>query len=195
MNFLGQTRISIKVWKAHRLNIELDLQSLFGLHVHSCTHWLRPRNPPPPAFGLYTRALLVSQDRRHLFVIPWKSRIRIILESAVSILYTVTSSSARRCITRRVSLLTGSRVRSWIKHIGLDTLTIHPARKPIHSKNKHNILTHGISKAALKYFKKIFLAGLSVLATHLLMSSILYFWEMSGFEPRELPYQAGALPA
>jgi hypothetical protein len=27
---------------------ELDLKSLFGLHVHSCTHWLRPRNPPPP---------------------------------------------------------------------------------------------------------------------------------------------------
>ncbi len=34
------------------LSMELDLQSLFGLHVHSCTHWLRPRNPPPPAFGL-----------------------------------------------------------------------------------------------------------------------------------------------
>ncbi len=36
-------------------NMELDLQSLFGLHVHSCSHWPRPRNPPPPhspAFGL-----------------------------------------------------------------------------------------------------------------------------------------------
>jgi hypothetical protein len=32
-----------------------------------------------------------------------------------------------------------------------------------------------------------FLAGYSVLATPSLMSSILYFWEMSGFEPRELP--------
>jgi hypothetical protein len=29
------------------LNMELDLQSLFGFHVHSCTHWLRPRTPPP----------------------------------------------------------------------------------------------------------------------------------------------------
>jgi hypothetical protein len=38
---------------AHRLNIELDLQRLFGIHVYSCTHWLRPRNsPPPPSFGL-----------------------------------------------------------------------------------------------------------------------------------------------
>jgi hypothetical protein len=30
------------------LSMELDLQSLLiGLHVHSCTHWLRPQNPPP----------------------------------------------------------------------------------------------------------------------------------------------------
>jgi hypothetical protein len=27
----------------HRLNMELDLQSLFGLHVYICTHWLRHR--------------------------------------------------------------------------------------------------------------------------------------------------------
>jgi hypothetical protein len=55
-----------------RLNVELELKSLFGLHVHSCTHWPRPRNPPPPHphLGSYTRALLVSQDRRHLFVTP-----------------------------------------------------------------------------------------------------------------------------
>jgi hypothetical protein len=24
----------------------------FGNHVHSCTHWLRPRKPPAPALGL-----------------------------------------------------------------------------------------------------------------------------------------------
>ncbi len=35
---------------AHRLNMELDLQSLFGLHVHSSTHWLRPRNSPHLAY-------------------------------------------------------------------------------------------------------------------------------------------------
>ncbi len=53
----------------HRSNMGFDLQSLFGLHVHSCTHWLIPRKPPHgPALGSYTRALLVSQDRRHLFV-------------------------------------------------------------------------------------------------------------------------------
>jgi hypothetical protein len=33
--------------------MELDLQSLFGLHVHSCTHWLRPPpKPHRPAFFL-----------------------------------------------------------------------------------------------------------------------------------------------
>jgi hypothetical protein len=29
------------------LNMELDLQILFGLHVYSCNHWLRHRNLPP----------------------------------------------------------------------------------------------------------------------------------------------------
>ncbi len=45
----------------HRLNMEWVLQSLFELHVHSCTHWLRPRTPPPPSpyLGSFTRALLV----------------------------------------------------------------------------------------------------------------------------------------
>jgi hypothetical protein len=37
--------------------MELDLQSLFGLHVHICTH--------------IRDALLVIQSRRHLFVTPW----------------------------------------------------------------------------------------------------------------------------
>jgi hypothetical protein len=45
--------------------MELDLQSLFGLHVNSCTHWLRSRNRPPPSIW----ALLVITDKRHLFVI------------------------------------------------------------------------------------------------------------------------------
>ncbi len=55
-----------------RLNMELDLQNLFGLHVHSTTHWPTPRYHPyfPPHLISYTRALLVSQDRRHLFVTP-----------------------------------------------------------------------------------------------------------------------------
>jgi hypothetical protein len=43
----------------HMLNMELDLQSLFGLHVHCAqlyTHWLRPRNlPPSPRFWAHVR--------------------------------------------------------------------------------------------------------------------------------------------
>ncbi len=35
--------------------------------VPSCTHWMRPR-PHPSHWDSYTRALLVSKDRRHLFV-------------------------------------------------------------------------------------------------------------------------------
>jgi hypothetical protein len=43
--------------------MELALQSLFGLHVHSCTHWLKPRNrkPQPPHLGSYARAQLVAK--------------------------------------------------------------------------------------------------------------------------------------
>ncbi len=40
----------------HWLNIELDLRSLFGLHVHSRTHWLRPRNAShPPRIWAHVR--------------------------------------------------------------------------------------------------------------------------------------------
>ncbi len=43
-------------------------------------------------------------------------------------------------------------------------------------------------------FFVFFLAGYSALATHLLILPILYFRVMSGFEPRELPQQAGTPP-
>jgi hypothetical protein len=80
--------------------MELDLQSLFGLHVKWCAHcttvYSLADTPEPPALpphfgGSYTRALLVSQDRRHLFVTPclnlsngrvpplWKKNIIIFL--------------------------------------------------------------------------------------------------------------------
>jgi hypothetical protein len=56
---------------SHRFNI-VYLGSI-SRDVHSCTHLLRPCNPPPPPDppDSYTRALLVSKDRRHLFVTPW----------------------------------------------------------------------------------------------------------------------------
>ncbi len=57
--------------------MEQDLQSFFWIPVYSCTHWLDSGTPPPPILphsGSYTRALLVSQDRRHVFVTPWVRR-------------------------------------------------------------------------------------------------------------------------
>jgi hypothetical protein len=50
--------------------MELDLQSLFGLNVNSYAVLIgSDPQSPPPAFGLISegRALLVSQDKRHLF--------------------------------------------------------------------------------------------------------------------------------
>jgi hypothetical protein len=38
------------------LNMELDLQSFFRLHEHSCTHWLRPATPRPPP-GIWANTL------------------------------------------------------------------------------------------------------------------------------------------
>ncbi len=44
----------------HRSDMEVDLQSLFGLHdVHSCTHWLWTTQHLPIHWDSYTRALLV----------------------------------------------------------------------------------------------------------------------------------------
>ncbi len=50
----------------HRLNMELDLQSLFGLHtlsrdVHSCSQLFslaETTQPPPPHLGSYTRGAM-----------------------------------------------------------------------------------------------------------------------------------------
>jgi hypothetical protein len=49
----------------HLETMELDLQSLFMLHVHSCTRctrWLRPRNPlPSAAFRLIDEGAIGQQ--------------------------------------------------------------------------------------------------------------------------------------
>ncbi len=61
----------------HRLNMEVDLQSLCGLHVTWCAQLYSlaetPQLLPSPRiwtrYTRMTRALLVSKDRRHLFVL------------------------------------------------------------------------------------------------------------------------------
>ncbi len=57
--YQNQASISITM----RLNMEFDLQSLFGLHVHSCTHWLR--HPPPPTLYIWA----------HIRGIYWSAKI------------------------------------------------------------------------------------------------------------------------
>jgi hypothetical protein len=58
--------------------MELDLQSLFGLNVYSCTHWLRFLLPPSPAFGLiYEAAIFWSAKIDKVFVTPWSPIHRI----------------------------------------------------------------------------------------------------------------------
>jgi hypothetical protein len=61
---------------AHRLNMEVDLQKLIWAPCAQLYSFAEtPQLPPiPPHWDSYTRALLVSQDRRHLFVTPWTSR-------------------------------------------------------------------------------------------------------------------------
>ncbi len=57
---------------SHRLNMELDLKRLFGLLCTAVLIGWDPATPPLSTYlGSYTWTLLVSQDRRHLFVTPW----------------------------------------------------------------------------------------------------------------------------
>ncbi len=58
--------------QGHMLNKELYFQSLFGLLCTAVLIGWDPATPPlPQHLDSYTRELLVSQDRRHLFVTPW----------------------------------------------------------------------------------------------------------------------------
>jgi hypothetical protein len=70
---LGSTVQAVRLQVNHRLNMELHLQSLFGLHVQCAQLYSLAETPqlPPPLsdyLGSFMRTLLVSQDRRHLFV-------------------------------------------------------------------------------------------------------------------------------
>jgi hypothetical protein len=61
---------SVMVGMRHRLDMEVDLLRLFGLHVHSCTHCLRPATSPlSPALVLVYEGA-IRKDKRHLFLTP-----------------------------------------------------------------------------------------------------------------------------
>jgi hypothetical protein len=63
----GKGGMIVVDYVSHRLNMELDLQVYLG---SMCTAVLIVWDPAtsPPHLGSYTRALLVSQDRRNLYV-------------------------------------------------------------------------------------------------------------------------------
>ncbi len=55
----------IKHTIGHGVKYGVRSPKLFGIHVHSCSYWLRPAAPPPPHpphLGSYTRALLISSQ-------------------------------------------------------------------------------------------------------------------------------------
>jgi hypothetical protein len=73
--FLSSLHGRGKISSSHRLNMEVDLQSLFGLHLTWCAQLFSLAETPqlptsPRIWTRITRVLLVSKDRRHLFVTP-----------------------------------------------------------------------------------------------------------------------------
>ncbi len=65
----GEASLSLDLHN-HRLNMEQDLQSSFGLLCTAALLGWDPATPPPTHLGSNTRALLVNQDRQRLFVTP-----------------------------------------------------------------------------------------------------------------------------
>jgi hypothetical protein len=64
-------RLHVPVLNTDKQWLKIYLGSM-SRDVRSCSHWLRPRSPPPlPRIWAHIReALLVSKDRRHLLVTP-----------------------------------------------------------------------------------------------------------------------------
>jgi hypothetical protein len=76
----------------HRLNMELDLQSLCWL---LCTAVLIGS---PRAFGLIHEALLVSQDRRHVFVTPCNSPIQVLRKGVFLLVQMISTCMSSLCL-------------------------------------------------------------------------------------------------
>ncbi len=73
------------MWTIHRLNMERDLQSLFGLLCTAVLIGWDPATPPSPRIWAHIRGrYLGSQDRRHLFVTPGTIRQMCGLKTAFS---------------------------------------------------------------------------------------------------------------
>ncbi len=90
---------NVDEWNPFRPKVKYGVWSpkFIWASVYSCSHWQIPRNPPsPPHLGSNTRALLVSQDRRHLFVTP------CLPASAIS--QPIGSNDDKKCLVLPVTL-------------------------------------------------------------------------------------------
>jgi hypothetical protein len=86
--------------------MELDLQSLSGLLCTAVLIGRDPATPPlPPHWGSYTRALLVSQDRRHLFLTPWVQHSALYKKGADSVLINYSTRVSTQHYTKKVPFL------------------------------------------------------------------------------------------
>ncbi len=60
------------VSRSHRLNNRVRSTTFIWAPMYSCTNRVKSATLHlPPYLGSCTGALLVSRDRRHLFVTPW----------------------------------------------------------------------------------------------------------------------------
>jgi hypothetical protein len=72
--FRGVSKPEVMWGTDHRLNMVMKLQSLSGLHT-AVLIGCHPATSLAPHFGLYTRALLINKNRRHIFVTPWDNEL------------------------------------------------------------------------------------------------------------------------
>ncbi len=94
--------------KAQIKNREIFPHTL-GNFVHSCTNWLRPRNPPPPAFGLIyegpigqprqTTSLCDPPSPRPLHSLQqWRKYLRRSINRNVVFIYHCSTEILRDCV-------------------------------------------------------------------------------------------------
>ncbi len=109
----------------HKLNIELDLQSIFGLLCTAVLIGWDPAIPPLPPHLAHWLTLLVSQDRRHLYVTPWfHMSVNLTNEAVLGLLYYDNwnyNSKGVHCTFQCVcvwneALLNSVRVHNYSKH-------------------------------------------------------------------------------
>ncbi len=89
--------------------MEVDLQNLFGLHVTWCAQLYslaETPQPPPRIWTCFTRALLVSINRRHLSVTLWV--ILLILHQHSQVIQHTLRSPWGSTVRRSFSTLTPS---------------------------------------------------------------------------------------